>query len=49
MSENASGLQQALDELFIYCKEWKLTVNQDKTKINSKMKKFKNVDPKIRL
>ena len=35
MSENASGLQQALDELFIYCKEWKLTVNQDKTKINS--------------
>ena len=35
MSENASGLQQALDELFIYCKEWKLTVNEDKTKIIS--------------
>ena len=34
MSETALGLQQALDELLIYCKEWKLAVNQDETKIN---------------
>ena len=33
MSETALGLQQALDELLTYCKEWKLAVNEDKTKI----------------
>ena len=49
MSENASGLQQALDELFIYCKEWKLTVNQDKTKIISILneKNSKMLNPKF--
>ena len=48
MSETASGLQQALDELLIYCKNWKLAVNQDKTKIicilNEKKSKISNLN-----
>ena len=49
MSETALGLQQALDELLNYCKEWKLTVNQDKTKIISILneKKSKMASPKF--
>ena len=33
LSETSSGLQAALNELFNYCNESKLTVNEDKTKI----------------
>ena len=33
MAESAEELQNALNELNIYCFEWKLTVNVDKTKI----------------
>ena len=33
MSETETGLQQALNELLTYCNEWKLAVNEDKTKI----------------
>ena len=33
MAESAEELQNALNELQMYCFEWKLTVNVDKTKI----------------
>ena len=32
-SDNHQGLQKALDNLEVYCKIWKLTVNVDKTKV----------------
>ena len=34
MAESAEELQNAVNELNIYCFEWKLTVNVDKTKIS---------------
>ena len=33
MSTSKEGLQKCLDDLHIYCKNWKLTINTDKTKI----------------
>ena len=33
MAESAEELQNALNEFQMYCFEWKLTVNVDKTKI----------------
>ena len=36
MAETAEELQNALNEFQMYCFEWKLTVNVDKTKIFSK-------------
>ena len=33
ISQSPSGLQNCLDKLSIYCKEWHLTVNLDKTKV----------------
>ena len=32
-SDNHQGLQKALENLEVYCKIWKLTVNVDKTKV----------------
>ena len=33
LAETAEGLQQALDSMNEYCKQWKLSVNTDKTKV----------------
>ena len=33
LAESPKELQIALNELFLYCKEWKLTVNAEKTKV----------------
>ena len=33
MAETPLGLQNALNELYCYCQNWKLAVNEDKTKI----------------
>ena len=33
LAESLKELQIALNELFLYCKEWKLTVNAEKTKV----------------
>ena len=33
LSESKSGLQCALDQLYEYCKKWKLNVNSDKSKV----------------
>ena len=32
-SNSPTGLQKCLDDLYIYCNKWKLTVNSNKTKI----------------
>ena len=33
MAETADDLQKALNEFYLYCNQWKLQVNTDKTKI----------------
>jgi hypothetical protein len=33
LAESAEDLQLALNEFFIYCTQWKLNVNVEKTKI----------------
>lgn len=33
MTETAEDLQNALNEFYVYCSQWKLQVNTDKTKI----------------
>ena len=33
LAESPAGLQKALDAVFSYCNDWKLTVNTSKTKI----------------
>ena len=49
MSETETGLQQALNELLTYCNEWKLAVNEDKTKVLCILNesKPKNLSPKF--
>ena len=33
ISDTPEGLQKALDPLLVYCKKWKLKLNETKTKV----------------
>ena len=43
LSDSKEGLQESLNKFSLYCKEWQLTVNCNKTKTVIFAKKLKNI------